>query len=176
MDEFLQVFGDLTVGTVVIIIVALGFLYKLYTVSKNHMIERYKKEEEREHKLRQVIEQAEKYPEWHKQSLEIQKQFSEAITAIKEEQLKSSKSLERLTTQIAEGEATDSRYRILRFNDEILHDEKHTKEHFDQILDDITRYEKYCDEHPEYENNKAVLAIENIERVYKKCSDENLFL
>jgi hypothetical protein len=176
MDEFLQVFGDLTVGTVVIIIVALGFLYKLYTVSKNHMIERYKKEEEREHKLRQVIEQAEKYPEWHKQSLEIQKQFSEAITAIKEEQLKSSKSLERLTTQIAEGEATDSRYRILRFNDEILHDEKHTKEHFDQILDDITRYEKYCDEHPEYENNKAVLAIENVERVYKKCSDENLFL
>lgn len=51
-----------------------------------------------------------------------------------------------------------------------------TKEHFDQILDDITRYERYCADHPEYENNKAVFAIANIKRVYQKCADENIFL
>lgn len=176
MDEFLQVFGDLKVATVVVVIVALGFVYKLYIVTKNHLIEKYKKEEEKDRKVQKVIDQAEKYPEWHKQSLDIQKQFSSAITTIKEDQAKTSKQLERLATLISENEATASRYRILRFNDEILHEQKHTKEHFDQILDDITRYEKYCEEHPEYENNKAVLAIENVERVYKKCSDENLFL
>ncbi len=176
MDEFLQVFGDMKVATVVIILVALGFVYKLYTVSKNHLIEKYKKEEERERKIQKVIEQAEKYPEWHKQSLDVQKQFSDAIAAIKEDQSKTSKQLERLTTQIGENEATVCRYRILRFNDEILHEQKHTQEHFDQILDDVTKYEKYCDEHPEYENNKAVLAIENVKRIYRKCSDENLFL
>lgn len=54
--------------------------------------------------------------------------------------------------------------------------QKHTKEHFDQILDDVTRYEKFCAEHPEYENNKAVMAIENIKRVYQKCSNDNTFL
>ena len=85
-------------------------------------------------------------------------------------------SLNRLAKMIAENEATTCRYRILRFNDEILHDQKHSKEHFDQILEDITRYEKFCAEHPEYENNKAILAIENIKRVYKRCSDEGTFL
>ena len=72
MDEFLQVFGDLKVATVVIVIVALCFVYKLYSVTKNHLIEKYKKEEEKERKVQKVIDQAEKYPEWHKQSLDIQ--------------------------------------------------------------------------------------------------------
>ena len=45
MDEFLQVFGDLKVATVVIVIVALCFVYKLYSVTKNHLIEKYKKEQ-----------------------------------------------------------------------------------------------------------------------------------
>lgn len=106
----------------------------------------------------------------------FKKQFSDAIAAIETSQRNNLESLNRLAKMIAENEATTCRYRILRFNDEILHDQKHTKEHFDQILDDVTRYEKFCAEHPEYENNKAVMAIENIKRVYQKCSNDNTFL
>ena len=127
-------------------------------------------------KKQKVIEQATHYPEWHQQSIDIQKQFSDAIAAIETSQRNNLESLNRLAKMIAENEATTCRYRILRFNDEILHDQKHTKEHFDQILDDVTRYEKFCAEHPEYENNKAVMAIENIKRVYQKCSNDNTFL
>ena len=116
------------------------------------------------------------YPEWRKQSLDIQKSLWEAIDTVKKAQLNNIERLEVLTREIGQSEATTCRYRILRFNDEILHEQRHTKEHFDQILDDITRYEKYCDEHPEYENNKATLAIKNVKRVYQKCSDENSFL
>lgn len=176
MNEFLQVFGELKVGTVAIIISALIFLWKLYSIAKAHMIEKYKKEEEKERKIQEVITQASHYPQWHKQSLEIQKKFSDDISDVKDAQIANSKYLERLAKEIAESEATTCRYRILRFNDEIIHDQKHTKEHFDQILEDITRYEKYCDEHPEYENNKAILSIENIKRIYQKCSDENMFI
>ena len=68
------------------------------------------------------------------------------------------------------------RMRVLRFNDEILQHQRHTKEHFDEILGDITEYEKYCDEHPDFKNNKAVLAINNIKRVYKECMQANDFL
>ena len=50
--------------------------------------------------------------------------------------------------EVGESSAVTSRYRILRFDDEILHDIKHSKEHFDQILLDIDVYEKFCDEHP----------------------------
>ena len=59
----------------------------------------------------------------------------------------------------SEGMAYTWRYRILRFDDEIRHDEKHTKEHFDQIMDDITKYELYCASHPDFPNNKAVFAM-----------------
>lgn len=72
--------------------------------------------------------------------------------------------------------ARQARQRILRFNDEILHAQRHTKEHFDEILEDIDLYEKYCREHEEYENNKAVLAIATIRDIYKKCLKEHDFL
>ena len=69
-----------------------------------------------------------------------------------------------------------SRQRILRFNDEILCGQRHSKEHFDEILYDITKYEHYCNEHEDYENDKAVLAIESIREVYKQCMKTHDFL
>lgn len=75
-----------------------------------------------------------------------------------------------------EREVTQCRRRILAFNDELLHDEKHTKESFDQILMDITTYEGYCDNHKHFKNGIAVSAIENIHKKYSKCQDEHSFL
>ena len=58
------------------------------------------------------------------------------------------------------------RQRVLRFNDEILMGKRHTKEHFDEILEDIDIYEKYCASHPDYKNNRANLAIHTIKDTY----------
>lgn len=69
-----------------------------------------------------------------------------------------------------------ARQRILRFSDEILHAQRHSKEHFDEILEDVDLYEDYCREHEDYENNKAVLAITTIRDIYKKCLKEHDFL
>ena len=70
----------------------------------------------------------------------------------------------------------DARARILRFNDEVLLNRKHSKEHFEEILQDIDMYEKYCNDHPNYKNNKAVFAIDTIKEVYKKCLKDKDFL
>lgn len=78
--------------------------------------------------------------------------------------------------ELKEAKATSARYRILRFDDEIRHKTRHTQEHFDQIIEDIDTYEKYCKEHPDFPNGKAVAAIENVRKIYKKCRDENSFL
>lgn len=78
--------------------------------------------------------------------------------------------------KLDENSASTCRYRLIRFDDELRHHVKHTQEHFDQILDDITTYERYCKEHPNYPNSKAVLAIENIKSTYVKCRKENSFL
>lgn len=72
--------------------------------------------------------------------------------------------------------ATTARVRILRCSDEITRGVRHSKEYFDQTLEDINNYNQYCSDHPDFKNRKAVLAIENIERVYEKCLQENDFL
>ncbi len=65
---------------------------------------------------------------------------------------------------------------ILRFNDEIRRGQAHTAESFDDILEAVDAYEHYCKEHPEFENNKAVMAIANIKRVYQDRLIKNDFL
>lgn len=72
--------------------------------------------------------------------------------------------------------ATQARQRILRFNDELLRKEHHSKEFFDNILEDIDSYERYCADHPKYKNSKATLAISNIRRCYEKCEIDGDFL
>lgn len=72
--------------------------------------------------------------------------------------------------------AKDARTRVLRFGDELLHDVRHTKEHFDDVLRDITYYEKYCDEHPKFENDQMHITAEHIKETYHKCLKEHSFL
>ena len=69
-----------------------------------------------------------------------------------------------------------ARQRILHFCDEILFNRRHSKEHFDEILEDIDLYEKYCREHEDFPNNKAVLAIHTIREVYEQCLKTHDFL
>lgn len=75
-----------------------------------------------------------------------------------------------------EHNADEHRARILRFNNELLRDIPHTKEEFLDILADIDFYERYCDEHKGYKNNRAAHAIANINRVYDDRLRERDFL
>lgn len=93
----------------------------------------------------------------------------EAINKVKVE-------LDTLRGEINEDRATNARIRILSFSDEIRHNVKHSKESFDQMMQDIDTYKRYCDKHPEYRNNRAVMAITNIERIYSDCLREHNFL
>lgn len=72
--------------------------------------------------------------------------------------------------------ANSVRTRIIRGADEIRMGTKHSKEYFDNLLEDITYYQNYCHEHPKYKNEKAVFAIRSIEDIYQKCLSENSFL
>lgn len=78
--------------------------------------------------------------------------------------------------KLDEHEAKAARYRIIRFDDEIRHDMRHSEEHFNQILDDIHEYEVFCQAHPNFPNGKAISAIDKIKKIYEKCKDEQSFL
>ena len=69
----------------------------------------------------------------------------------------------------------DARTRVLRFGDELIHGVHHSKEHFDDVLRDITEYERYCDEHPKFENDQMHITAEHIKETYHKCLKEHSF-
>ena len=77
---------------------------------------------------------------------------------------------------VEEHEAKSARVRILRFGDEILHDVKHSQEHFNQVLLDITEYEEYCSKHPEFRNNVTGITTKRIMETYERCLKDNNFL
>lgn len=100
--------------------------------------------------------------------------------AINGELMEKVESLEKKVEKIDQDDqlqrAKDARTRVLRFGDELLHDVRHTKEHFDDVLRDITYYEKYCNEHPEFENDQMHITAEHIKETYHKCLKEHSFL
>lgn len=72
--------------------------------------------------------------------------------------------------------AITSRVRILRFNDELLRDEEHTKEAYDQVLSDIDVYEAYCVSHPDFKNNKTKMSASYIIASYQEHLENHDFL
>ena len=85
-------------------------------------------------------------------------------------------SVESLNNKVDEGGAKTARARILRFGDEIIHGVRHSKEHFDDILDDMTDYEHYCKAHPDFKNDKTGLTSALITDTYKECLKKHDFI
>ena len=73
-------------------------------------------------------------------------------------------------------DADRHRMEILRFNNELLRSIDHTKEEFIEVLAEIDAYERFCEDHPDYPNNRAVLAIENIRENYRERLKKHDFL
>lgn len=107
-------------------------------------------------------------------------ELAKSIQTLSNKVDETNKTLDTMQLRSKRNYATTCRYRIIRFNDELLqkgeHEILHTKEHFDQILEDIDEYEDYCNLDRDYKNSKAAMAIEHIRQVYQKCADEGTFL
>lgn len=72
--------------------------------------------------------------------------------------------------------ADNLRAQILHFNNELLRPIYHAKEEFIEVLAKIDEYDRYCERNPDYPNNRAVLAIENIREVYMERLKKRDFL
>lgn len=81
-----------------------------------------------------------------------------------------------LEEKIDESDAIACRSRIIRFGDELYHKQKHTKEHFDQILSDITQYQLFCENHTNFKDTIADLTIRQITEAYCELFSDGRFL
>lgn len=176
IEAFLKVFGDLPVSEAVVVGAAIIFFINAAKEIGKYYRGKWEIEKEKEQQMQNVINQVKMYPKWHEQSVGIQNDYNKAFERIDEKLDELNAAMVASRVKREEGVALTWRYRILRFDDEIRHEVRHTKEHFDQIMEDITDYENYCRDHPDFPNNKAKFAIINIKNIYEQCVRENSFL
>ena len=74
--------------------------------------------------------------------------------------------LDALEKKVDENQATTIRARILNFENELQENRKHSKDSWDQAMDDIGRYETYVREHPNFKNNITVASVTHIKKQY----------
>ena len=100
----------------------------------------------------------------------------EEISQLKDKQAEAQGKLEKHIQDDDERDASLTRRRLLEFNINLMRGENYTHEYFTDMLKDIDEYERYCESHPEYKNNRAVMAIANIKRVYAEHAQNGDFL
>lgn len=72
LDEFVEIFGAITVSDIVTLVFAGVFLYALFIRVRKYLVNRYETEALRDKKVAEVLDAVSQYPEYRKQSLQIQ--------------------------------------------------------------------------------------------------------
>ena len=86
------------------------------------------------------------------------------------------KTLDNHIKEDEDDKARQARLRILRFNDELCAHVLHSESYFEDILDDIDYYEKYCASHPTFRNSRGKTAMEHVKTTYTKVKNKGGFL
>ena len=94
LEQFLTLFGNMTVSTIVVIVLALFFCWKTYKQitkflenKKNIAIQKHEAEKEKDEQLNLVLAEVKKYPQYREQSIQIQKAFRTEIDELKSSQI-----------------------------------------------------------------------------------------
>lgn len=85
-----------------------------------------------------------------------------------------SEKIDDMDKKLDEHIAQSYRNKILSFQNELLHNVKHTQEQFDEVLSACEQYEDHCEQN-KVKNDKCKFAIEFIQDTYKKCLNERSF-
>lgn len=106
----------------------------------------------------------------------LNKEMAQEIADLNKKVNQMDSKISNLDYQFHEKSAIDSRARIIRFGDEVSHGVNHSRDNFQMIMRDITMYDQYCSEHPEFINNMTRITSERIEEDYKERDRKGDFL
>lgn len=106
----------------------------------------------------------------------MNKDVTDQLSDIKKDVKSIDSRVDKLEANIDENNAIQCRSRILRFGDEVSHHTNHSRDHFRQIMNDITIYDSYCRNHPEFQNDLTKLTSKRIEEDYIERDKNDTFL
>lgn len=113
-QEFLKLFGDITVLNVVEIILAGVFLFFIYKKIRDYLIKKHDADKKRDEELKEALEAVRKYPEYRQQSIKIQQLLEGEIQELRTMQEESMNRLMQMEEQTERRERNKLRDRLLQ--------------------------------------------------------------
>lgn len=105
----------------------------------------------------------------------LTKEFAESQKALMDRVDALSNKIEAVAESVEETRAIAAKVRILRFADEIIGKQAHSRESFVQIFTDIDTYDRYCRNHLDFKNHNTVSAKKLITDAYEERSKNGDF-
>ena len=105
----------------------------------------------------------------------LTKEFAESQKALMDRVDALSNKVEAVAESVEETRAIAAKVRILRFSDEIIGKQVHSRESFVQIFADIDTYDRYCRNHLDFKNHNTVSATKLITDAYDERSKNGDF-
>lgn len=113
-DAFLELFGSITLADVVRVCLAIAFLVYVGKKIKDYLVARHEAEKKKDDQLKKVLEAVEKYPEWRKQSIDIQRELKDEIRGIRKSQERQTERLDTIERDTKKRERNRIRENLLR--------------------------------------------------------------
>ncbi len=114
MNEFIEMFGGLTVANIVTIVLAGVFLRFVYIKIKDYFENRVKAEQEEKDKLNTCLESIAQYPKYRQQSVDAQRNLQGQIDELKATQKEVKDNIKELRDTIEKRERNKTRDRLLQ--------------------------------------------------------------
>ena len=115
LDEFIEVFGGLTVANLVKIVLIGVFFRFIYIKVRDYFKNRIETENEREEKLKKCLNAISKYPEYRQQSCEMQQNLQGQIDNLRSIQREVVTGLKDLRTTMEKRERNKLRSKLLQY-------------------------------------------------------------
>lgn len=113
-EAFLEVFGKITVADALKFILALGFIVFVGKKVSEYLVKRHDAEVEKDKQLHEALEAVKKYPDYRKQSVDVQKKLEEKISSIERLQAEMLKRIEKMEKDTKHRERNKCRERLLQ--------------------------------------------------------------
>lgn len=114
MNEFLKLFGDITVSDIVIFATACAFLAKIYIKWKKYLVSKYEIEKSKDNQMKKILEAVSDFAEYKEQSVKVQEITNNEIQEIKAIQQDNAARIDRIEEENRQRECNRLRDIILQ--------------------------------------------------------------
>lgn len=114
LNEFEKLFGSITVLNVLEFALAIVFCVFVGKKVRDYLIDRYKREKEKDEQLKMALDAVKKYPEYRQQSIKIQQDLEGKIKGLTDAQSETNKRLEQMESDRRRSERNKLRERLIQ--------------------------------------------------------------